>query len=122
MLAILVSYVVENGTYEGSAERLIDFWNYLSKESIVETNPFFKHWWDNWHIINKSVEQEKAARRYYSAKEFVISGVPNVFSPLAPLPDNKFFDSYNNTWYRFNNAAAKAESRTLCKIPYSNRS
>ncbi|HEX6029201.1 MAG TPA: patatin-like phospholipase family protein, partial [Nitrososphaeraceae archaeon] len=28
--AILVSYVIENETYEGSAERLIDFWNYLS--------------------------------------------------------------------------------------------
>jgi NTE family protein len=41
--AILVSYVIENGTYEGSAERLIDFWNYLSKESIVETNPFLSH-------------------------------------------------------------------------------
>jgi NTE family protein len=40
--AVLVSYVVENRTYEGSAERLVDFWNYLSKESIVETNPFFK--------------------------------------------------------------------------------
>jgi NTE family protein len=44
--AVLVSYVVENQTYEGSAERLVDFWNYLSKESIVETNPFFKSWWD----------------------------------------------------------------------------
>ena len=29
--AVLTSYVIENGTYEGSAERLIDFWNYLSK-------------------------------------------------------------------------------------------
>ena len=28
--AILVSYVVENKTWEGSAERLIDFWNYVS--------------------------------------------------------------------------------------------
>jgi predicted acylesterase/phospholipase RssA len=32
--AVLTSYVIENGTYEGSAERLIDFWKYLSKESI----------------------------------------------------------------------------------------
>jgi predicted acylesterase/phospholipase RssA len=38
--AILVSYVVENQTYEGSAEKLVEFWNYLSKESIAETNPF----------------------------------------------------------------------------------
>ena len=115
--AILVSYVVENGTYEGSAERLIDFWNYLSKKSIVETNPFFKPWWDYWHIINKSVAAGEAARRYYSAKEFVISGVPNVFSPLAPLPDNKFFDSYNNTWYRFNNQPLKRSLERFAKFP-----
>jgi predicted acylesterase/phospholipase RssA len=38
--AVLVSYVVENQTYEWSAERLVDFWNYLSKESNIETNPF----------------------------------------------------------------------------------
>jgi NTE family protein len=115
--AILVSYVIENGTYEGSAERLIDFWNYLSKESIVETNPFYKHWWDYWHIINKSVASGEAARRYYSAKEFVISGVPNVFSPLAPLPDNRFFDSYNNTWYRFNNQPLKRSLERFAKFP-----
>jgi predicted acylesterase/phospholipase RssA len=36
--AILVNHVVDNQT----AEKLVDFWKYLSKESIVETNPFFK--------------------------------------------------------------------------------
>lgn len=41
--AVLVSYVVEKGTYEGSADRLVDFWNYLSKESTIETNPFLSH-------------------------------------------------------------------------------
>ena len=39
--AVLTSYVVENGTYEGSAERLLDFWKYLSQESIADTNPWF---------------------------------------------------------------------------------
>ncbi len=32
--AVLTSYVVENGTYEGSAERLIDFWNCLGLPQI----------------------------------------------------------------------------------------
>ena len=40
-------------------ERLIDFWNYLSKESIVESNPFFKQWWDYWHAINGELRLEK---------------------------------------------------------------
>ena len=88
--AILTSYVVENGTYEGSAERLIDFWNYLSKESIADANHWFKPWWDYLRSISKSVAIGEAARRYYSDKEFAISGVPNVFSPLTPMPDNKF--------------------------------
>ncbi|MGH9921932.1 MAG: patatin-like phospholipase family protein, partial [Nitrososphaerales archaeon] len=34
--AILTSYVVENKTWEGSAERLIDFWNYISTESLPD--------------------------------------------------------------------------------------
>src|ERR1044072_9972948 len=47
--AVLVSYVIENQTYEGSAERLIDFWYYLAKESKVDNNPFFEMWWDYLH-------------------------------------------------------------------------
>ena len=115
--AVLTSYVVENGTYEGSAERLIDFWNYLSKESIADANPWFKSWWDYLHSISKSVATGEAARRYYSAKEFAISGVPNVFSPLTPMPDNKFFDLYYNTWYRFSNKPLKRSLEKFAKFP-----
>jgi NTE family protein len=57
--AVLVSYVVENQTYEGSAERLVDFWNYLSKESKVETNPFFRPLWNYWHTIDRKLHREK---------------------------------------------------------------
>ena len=79
--AVLTSYVVENGTYEGSVERLLDFWNYLTKESTADVNPMFKPWWDHLHNIDKAVAKGEAARRYYSAKQFAITGVPNVFSP-----------------------------------------
>jgi predicted acylesterase/phospholipase RssA len=34
--AILVSYVKENKTWEGSDERLVEFWEYLSTESCFE--------------------------------------------------------------------------------------
>jgi NTE family protein len=90
--AVLTSYVVENRTYEGSGERLVEFWEYLSKESMVETNPFFRKWWDYWHGISKNIASGEAARRYYSAKEFALFGVPNVFSPLTPMLDNRFLD------------------------------
>ncbi len=33
--AILTSYVVKNGTYEGSAERLVEFWTYLKNQWLI---------------------------------------------------------------------------------------
>lgn len=97
-----IGALIENQTYEGSSDRLVDFWNYLSKDSIAGTNPFFKPWWDYWHAMNGAIASGEAARRYFSAKEFAIFGVPTVFYPHGPTPDSKFYDSVN-TWYRYSN-------------------
>ena len=115
--AVLTSYVVENNTYEGSAERLVEFWRYLSKQSLVDTNPWFKTWWDILHSINSGFATAEAARRYYSAREFSISGVPNVFSPVNPMFDNKFLDLFGNTWYRFSNEPLKRSLEKFAKFP-----
>ncbi len=115
--AVLTSYVIENGTYEGSAERLVDFWEYLSKESIADTNPWFKPWWDYLHSIEKAIATGEAARRYYSAKEFAITGVPNVFSPPTTATDNRFFDFMWNTWYRFSNEPLRKSLERFAKFP-----
>jgi predicted acylesterase/phospholipase RssA len=115
--AVLTSYVVENGTYEGSAERLLDFWKYLSKESNADTNPFFKPWWDHLHNIDKAVASGEAARRYYSSKEFAMTGVPHVFSPLTPMHDRRFFDFFGNTWYRFSNEPLRKSLERFVKFP-----
>jgi NTE family protein len=112
--AVLVSYVVENQTYEGCAERLVDFWNYLSKDSMVDTNPFFKPWWDYWHAMNKEIALGEAARRYFSAKEFAIFGVPTVFYPHGR--DSKFYDS-DNTWCRYSNEPLKRSLERFAKFP-----
>jgi len=68
--AVLVSHVVENGTYEGSAQRLADFWEYLCADSKIESNPFFKSWWDYWSSIAEDFATGEAARRFYSTREF----------------------------------------------------
>ena len=115
--AILTSYVVENGTYEGSAERLVDFWEYLSKESIADTNPWFKPFWDYLNSLDKAIATGEAARRYYSAKEFAITGEPNVFSPPIPAHDKKFFDFIWNTWYRFSNEPLRKSLEKFAKFP-----
>ena len=114
--AVLTSYVVENDTYEGSAERLEEFWKYLSSASIVDTNPWFTTWWDTMHSINKAYATGEAARRYYSAREFAVAGVPNVFSPLMSMPNMKFLDYYN-TWYRFSNEPLKRSLERFVKFP-----
>lgn len=119
--AVLTSYVVENDTYEGSAEKLIEFWTYLSRQSTVDFNPWFTIWWDTMHSVNRTFATGEAARRYYAAKEFAISGVPNVFSPLTPILDNKFFDYYSNTWYRFSNEPLKQSLKRFAKFPIATR-
>ena len=115
--AVLTSYVIENDTYEGSAERLVNFWKYLSKESIADTNPWFKPVWDYFHSIDRSIATGEAARRYYSAKEFSITGVPNVFSAPIPARDNRFFDFVWNTWYCFNNEPLRKSLERFAKFP-----
>ena len=49
--AVLVSYVKENKTWQGSADRLIEFWEYMATESIMDTIPSFNEWWNYWHNI-----------------------------------------------------------------------
>ena len=114
--SVLTSYVVKNRTFEGSAERLIEFWEYLSKQSTVETFPFFEKWWDYWHSLRKTIASGEAARRFYSVKEFELSGNPNVFSPLIPKLDNRFFNIYN-TWYRYTNNPLKKSLEKFVNFP-----
>ncbi len=71
--AVLVSYVMENNTWEGSAERLGEFWEYLSKDSMIDKMPGFIEYWDYLHKnVNRDIATGEAARRYYSAKEFAL--------------------------------------------------
>ena len=113
----MVSYVKENKTWEGSGERLVDFWEYLSTQASVENIPYFKSYWDSWHKLDKRIASGESARRYFSTKEFILKGVPNVFVPKTPVFDNRFFDP-SNTWYVYDNKPLKEKSRKVCKISY----
>ena len=88
----MVSYVKENKTWEGSGERLIAFWDYLSTKSSVEKIPYFKYYWDSWRRLDRRIASGESARRYFSTKEFILKGVPNEFVPKIPVFDNRFFD------------------------------
>ena len=118
MLLILVSYVKENKTWEGSGEKLLEFWEYLSTHSWVDNIPYFTNYWDSWRRLDRRIASGESARRYYSTKEFIFKGVPNVFVPKRPLPDNRFFDR-SNTWYIYDNKPLKESLEKFAKFPIS---
>jgi predicted acylesterase/phospholipase RssA len=115
--AILTSYVIENKTWEGSAERLVDFWNYISTESLPDKfSDYMMSWWEYWNKFFIDVAKGETARRYYSSKEFAITGAPRVFSPPHPELDKKFFDPLNS-WYRYDNQPLKKSLEKFAKFP-----
>jgi predicted acylesterase/phospholipase RssA len=138
--AILVSYVKENKTWEGSVEKLEDFWKkQLSSTPNLSTYgpyylPYFwsdKSWskiWDEQHMIKSETATGEAARRYYSTKEFLFSGAPNVFSPEPerPIYDNKYFDNNsllpNNLWFRYDNQPLRESIKKYAKFPIATSS
>jgi NTE family protein len=114
--AILVSYVIEKGTWIHSVDRLKSFWSHVSTKPNVQALPGFRKWWDSWHNFNPNAASYELARKYYSTKEFLFTGVENVFLPQAPLPDVKFFD-LQNTWYRYDNQPLKHSLEQFSKFP-----
>jgi NTE family protein len=138
--AILVSYVKENKTWEGSVEKLEHFWKeQLSSTPNLSTyGPFYlpyfwsdKSWskiWDEQHMIKSETATGEAARRYYSTKEFLFSGAPNVFSPEpeSPIYDSKFFDNNallpNNLWFRYDNQPLRESIKNYAKFPIATSS
>src|SRR5438093_11814735 len=116
--ALLVSYVKENKTWEGSGERLVEFWEYLSTQSSVEKIPYFMHYWDSWRRFDRRIASGESARRYISTKEFILKGVPNVFVPKMPLLDMRFFDPLN-TWHIYDNKPLKESLEKFAKFPIS---
>ena len=51
-----------------------------------------------------------------TAKQFAITGVPAVFSPLVPLFDTRYFDPLN-IWYRFDSEPLKRSLERFAKFP-----
>ena len=114
--SVLVSYVKEKKTWRGSAERLIEFWEHLATESIVDKMPGFTQWWDYSHSLNNIVATSESARRYYNTKQFILNGVPNVFKPSQTITDKTFLDP-SNMWYLYSNEPLKQSLEKFAKFP-----
>jgi len=135
--AFLVSHVIEKRkgekenvreSWEGSAEKLEKFWKSELASNINLSGwwPFSwdeKSWtylWDMLNMANSDIATGEAARRYYSTKEFIINGAPNVFLPrLPPKIDSKFFDNFivPNIWYRYDNSRLKESIKRSVRFP-----
>jgi NTE family protein len=115
--AILVSYFLENKKWEGSAERLESFWKYLSTPT-PEISEALKQWKAEYEKGNNpSVASKEAARRYYSVKEFLKSGVEKVFKPIhPPIVDNRFCDP-QNPWLVYDNQPLRKSIEEFAKLP-----
>ena len=118
---------MENGTWKGSVEHIIKFWEHVSSEpNLSNWWPFSfddKTWvsiWQERHNINNNAASGEAARRYYSAKEYLYSGAPGVFSKMDVKYDNKFFDEFyppQNLWYKYNNKPLKESIKSFIPNP-----
>ena len=98
---VLVSNVINRKkTWEAAVKQLEIFWTDENK-GLSSTPNFSKWWWnhrndrDDSKQIGKGVEE--AARKYYSVKEYLKHGTPNVCIPPYPqLDDDKFRDLPDN--------------------------
>jgi NTE family protein len=135
--AFLVSYVIKrmreenkNGveSWNGSAEELEEFWK-SRLASNINLNKWWPFSWDEkswtlaWDVLNSTnpfIATGEAARRYYSAKESIISGASNVFLPnLPPTIDSKFFDNFivPNIRYRYDNSRLRGSINEAIRFP-----
>lgn len=135
------------GSWKGSIRKLLDFWQHLSSrpdvsrwgpysvpaEVVSESSfPFYyrlewplseNSWvsrWDKAHGVDKSMATGEAARRYYSAKEYLYSGAPNVFRPTPPTLDSRFFDDWfvpSNKWYQYDNSPLRESIERYASFP-----
>lgn len=73
------------------------------------------------HSADPTAATEEAARRYYSGKQFLFPGVQNVFFPLLPILDTKFFDP-QNIWPVYSNRPLKDSLERYANFPISTSS
>jgi NTE family protein len=76
--------------------------------------------WDQENNMNRSIATREAARRYYSATEYLYSGALNVFLPSLREYDNRFFDDFvlpANIWFHFDNSPFKESINQYVKFP-----
>ena len=125
MLPILVSHAKENGKWEGSPKKLIDFWEYLSSSLTSSIKDWSIQLLTNgssvWRMMFPclNLASKETFRRYYSTDISLLSpyGEPRVFAPLIPLANMKFLDFLNPSawWFRYSNEPLRSSISEFIK-------
>ena len=107
--SVLVGHYIKNGnSWEGSAEKLLQFWEGLTSPTIADAtisgNPAVRRWWDYLHSINPDIADAETARRFWSIFEFSFTtmGVPRMYKPV-PQWGSKFLNPFTDflPWWRY---------------------
>ena len=111
--------------WEGSPEKLIDFWRYVSStiDYFRLWTPFLKSSWDNWRNFFPffNIPSGEAFRRYLSTRRSLAFGEQNVFSPQFLFPFatpmfNKFFDyTPLASWHQYSNNPLRSSIEKFAK-------
>jgi NTE family protein len=107
---VLVGHFLKNNNnWEGSSEKLIDFWKGLMSPTFADIfigkNPFINNWWDYLHNnIDPAIADADIARRFWSIFQFAftLSGVPNMYFSV-PHYNHKFLNPFTDLlpWWRY---------------------
>ena len=106
--SVLVGHYLKNNSWEGSAEKLLEFWEGLMCPTIADSlftkDSTVRVSWDYLRIFNHDIADAESARRFWSIFEFAFSprGVTNMYKPI-PYMGSKFLNPFTDflPWWRY---------------------
>jgi NTE family protein len=106
--SVLVGHYLKNNSWEGSAEKLLEFWEGLMCPTIADglfhKNSLVRASWDYFRIFNHEIADAESARRFWSIFEFAFSprGVTNMYKSI-PHIGSKFLNPFTDflPWWRY---------------------
>ncbi|HYZ65993.1 MAG TPA: patatin-like phospholipase family protein [Nitrososphaeraceae archaeon] len=106
--SVLVGHYLKNESWDGSAEKLLEFWEGLMCPTVADSlfnriSPV-RISWDYFRMFNHEVADAESARRFWSIFEFAFSprGVTNMYKSI-PYMGSKFLNPFTDflPWWRY---------------------
>jgi NTE family protein len=106
--SVLVGHYLKNNSWEGSAEKLLEFWEGLMCPTVADglfhKNSLVRASWDYLRVFNHEIADAESARRFWSIFEFAFSprGVTNMYKSI-PHMGSKFLNPFTDflPWWRY---------------------